>query len=129
MPRGGAHFVKKYGQPTLTIHRADLQAALLAQAQALGISIRWGEGWSTERLEGRAPCSALIGADGLWSAVRPLVPEAQAPRPTGQAAIRGLLHICPNPRSEMGREITVWCGHGAHLVGYPLSRESHTGLC
>lgn len=124
----GAHFVKKYGQPTLTIHRADLQAALLAQAQALGISIRWDEGWSTERLEGRAPGSALIGADGLWSAVRPLVPEAQAPRPTGQAAIRGLLHICPNPRSEMGREITVWCGHGAHLVGYPLSRKESYGF-
>ena len=124
----GAYFEKKYGQPTLTIHRAALQAALLARAQALGISVRWGEGWSVDGLEGHAPGSAIIGADGLWSAVRPLVPEAQVPRPTGQAAIRGLLHICPNPRSEMGKEITVWCGHGAHLVGYPLNRQESYGF-
>jgi salicylate hydroxylase len=56
------------------------------------------------------------------------VPKASRPNATGQIAIRGQLEVCPNPRSELGQEITVWCGSGQHVVGYPIRSGKLYGL-
>jgi salicylate hydroxylase len=124
----GPDFVARFGQPTLTIRRADLQAVLLDRAKALDIPVVWDQHMRADAATHALGTGVWVGADGLWSQLRSAVPQAQSPRATGQAAIRGLLHICPNPRSEMGREITVWCGQGAHLVGYPLGRHESYGF-
>jgi salicylate hydroxylase len=124
----GPDFVARFGQPTLTIRRVDLQAVLLDRAKALSIPIVWNHRMPSGEVAETTGLGAWIGADGIWSELRSTVPSAQAPKPTGQAAIRGLLHICPNPKSEMGKEITVWCGQGAHLVGYPLGRHESYGF-
>ena len=124
----GPDFVARFGQPTLTIRRADLQAVLLDRAKALDIPVVWDQHMRADAATHASATGVWVGADGLWSQLRSAVPQAQSPRATGQAAIRGLLHICPNPRSEMGREITVWCGQGAHLVGYPLGRHESYGF-
>ncbi|MFZ9984006.1 MAG: FAD-dependent monooxygenase [Burkholderiaceae bacterium] len=126
----GPDFVARFGQPTLTIRRVDLQAVLLDRAKSLNTSIVWNHHAMATVAEQHehGNMGAWVGADGVWSELRSAVPNAQPPTPTGQAAIRGLLHVCPNPKSEMGREITVWCGQGAHLVGYPLGRHESYGF-
>jgi len=130
--------VAKYGQPTLTVHRADLQDALLARAVELGVQPQWGQNlesiqagaWGMARLESGETIEAglIVGADGLRGRSRLAVPKASRPNATGQIAIRGQLEVCPNPRSELGQEITVWCGSGQHVVGYPIRSGKLYGL-
>ena len=109
----GAYFEKKYGQPTLTIHRAALQAALLARAQALGISVRWGEGWSVDGLEG---ARATLGHHwGRWAMERGATTRsrgtgAQANRPGRHS---GALAHLPEPTLGDGQGdhglVRSWC--------------------
>jgi salicylate hydroxylase len=64
---------------------------------------------------------ALIGADGIWSAVRHhLLPEMQ-PRFSGLIAWRGTLDTTQLPREFTSRRVQLWMGPNAHLVAYPIS--------
>jgi salicylate hydroxylase len=64
---------------------------------------------------------ALIGADGIWSAVRHhLLPDLQ-PRFSGLIAWRGTLDTTQLPREYTSRRVQLWMGPGAHLVTYPIS--------
>ncbi len=64
---------------------------------------------------------ALIGADGIWSAVRHhLFPEMQ-PRFSGLIAWRGTLDATQLPREYTSRRVQLWMGPNAHLVAYPIS--------
>ena len=72
----------RYGSPYLTLLRADLQKALLARAGELEIPIEYGAPVSSARDNGGGvaveaggislAAAALIGADGIKSAVRSL---------------------------------------------------------
>ena len=122
--------------PYWVIHRADLQAALQAQVNATpDIELRLGcqfedlgahakgmtvvQRSGTARQEERA--MALIGADGIWSAVRHhLFPEIQ-PRFSGLIAWRGTLDATQLPREYTSRRVQLWMGPNAHLVAYPIS--------
>ncbi len=64
---------------------------------------------------------ALIGADGIWSAVRNhLFPDVQ-PRFSGLIAWRGTLDTTQLPREYTSRRVQLWMGPQAHLVAYPIS--------
>ena len=64
---------------------------------------------------------ALVGADGIWSAVRHhLFPEVQ-PRFSGLIAWRGTLDTTQLPREYTSRRVQLWMGPNAHLVAYPIS--------
>jgi len=122
--------------PYWVIHRADLQAALRDQVNdtpdielRLGCQFEdlgtHGKGMTvvqrsgTARQEERAV--ALIGADGIWSAVRHhLFPEIQ-PRFSGLIAWRGTLDATQLPREYTSRRVQLWMGPNAHLVAYPIS--------
>jgi salicylate hydroxylase len=66
---------------------------------------------------------ALIGADGIWSAVRHhLLPDVQ-PRFSGLIAWRGTLDTTQLPREYTSRRVQLWMGPHAHLVAYPISGE------
>ena len=64
---------------------------------------------------------ALIGADGIWSAVRNhLFPEVQ-PQFSGLIAWRGTLDATTLPREYTSPRVQLWMGPDAHLVAYPIS--------
>jgi salicylate hydroxylase len=64
---------------------------------------------------------ALIGADGIWSAVRNhLFPDVQ-PQFSGLIAWRGTLDATALPREYTSPRVQLWMGPNAHLVAYPIS--------
>lgn len=127
----GEAVAQRYGAPYLTVHRADLQAALLKAAQEAGTRLH-GE----SRVEGARPQAAcvavrtthaaeiegdaLVAADGVWSALRALVCPDGPPLPTGHLAYRGLARQQDLPASLRSDEVTVWLAPRMHLVTYPL---------
>ncbi|MFZ9841827.1 MAG: FAD-dependent monooxygenase [Burkholderiaceae bacterium] len=118
-----------YGDAYLTMHRADLAQALLDQAQALNIPIAWGEqllsltqdahSTNVQTTHHQIQAPIVVGADGLWSRVRPSVPLASPPTPVGQEALRAVLMDRKRDPS-IDQEVTVWVGAGRHVVGYPI---------
>ncbi len=120
-----------YGAPYATIHRADLQGLLHRAAQSAGVDIRLGQtvqGWrdTADVLEVRTAegasvqAGALIGADGVWSAVRQqLLGDAPA-RFTGHLAYRALVAQAYLPAHLRSDQVTVWMGPRLHVVHYPV---------
>jgi salicylate hydroxylase len=124
------------GAPYWVVHRADLQRALQAQvndnpdielrlgcqfddvvAHARGLTVVQRSGMA--RQENLA--LALVGADGIWSAVRHhLFPEVQ-PQFSGLIAWRGTLDATALPREYTSARVQLWMGPKAHLVAYPIS--------
>ncbi|MDR6858945.1 FAD-dependent monooxygenase [Variovorax guangxiensis] len=124
---------QKYGAPQLTIHRADLLAALAEmfpadrvalgkrasaiEADAEGVSLAFEDGSS-------ARVGALVGADGIHSAVRRAMFGAESPRFTGIVAYRA---VVPAERvaglPNLGA-FTKWWGPNpqSQIVTFPLNR-------
>jgi salicylate hydroxylase len=120
-----------YGAPYATIHRADLQNLLYAAACAQGVPVCLGQvvqGWhetapgvQVNTADGQSvQANALIGADGVWSAVRQqLLGDAPA-RFTGHLAYRALVAQADLPAHLRSDEVTVWVGPRLHVVHYPV---------
>ncbi|MDM0079924.1 MULTISPECIES: FAD-dependent monooxygenase [Variovorax] len=123
----------KYGAPQLTIHRADLLAALAdmfpaervalgKRAQSItpdaeGVDLRFEDGSS-------ARVGLLIGADGIHSAVRTAMFGAESPRFTGIVAYRA---VVPAERVASVPNLgafTKWWGPNpqSQIVTFPLNR-------
>ena len=127
---------QRAGAPYWVMHRADLQAALQAQVNdSPDIELRLGcqfddvashaKGLTViqRRGDARQPelAVALIGADGIWSAVRHhLFPQVQ-PQFSGLIAWRGTLDATTLPREYTAPRVQLWMGPDAHLVAYPIS--------
>jgi salicylate hydroxylase len=124
---------QKYGAPQLTIHRADLLAALAdafpaervlfsRHAEAIvpdgdGIALRFADG-SAERVD------VLIGADGIHSAVRTAMFGKESPRFTGVVAFRAVIpaeRVAAVPNIQA---FTKWWGPNpqSQIVTFPLNR-------
>lgn len=128
----GAAAQRRYGETYCTVHRADLQAALLQAVQAeplivlkLGTAIQsfmqHTRGVLVTLQDGNAlQADALVGADGLWSTVRAQSLHDGAPRATGHAAFRALLPAAAVPQALRKSEVGVWWGRAVHVVGYPV---------
>jgi salicylate hydroxylase len=120
-----------YGAPYATIHRADLQDLLHRAAQSAGVDLLLGQtvqGWQDSEaglqvntVQGLSlQASALIGADGVWSAVRQqLLGDAPA-RFTGHLAYRAIVTQADLPAHLRSDQITVWMGPRLHVVHYPV---------
>jgi len=121
----------RYGAPYATIHRADLQGLLHRAAQSAGVDILLGQtvqGWQgseaalqVNTVQGLSfQASALVGADGVWSAVRQqLLGDAPA-RFTGHLAYRALVAQADLPAHLRSEQVTVWMGPRLHVVHYPV---------
>jgi salicylate hydroxylase len=125
-----------YGAPYWVIHRADLQAALLDRVRenpdidlrlgtafedvttgSTGVTV--GLRFGPTRIEETA--WALIGADGVWSALRDrLFPNAR-PQFSGLIAWRGTVETARLPAELATPRVKLWMGPDAHLVAYPMS--------
>ena len=121
----------RYGAPYATIHRADLQGLLQRAAQSAGVDMLLGQtvqGWQDSEaalqvntVQGLSfQASALVGADGVWSAVRQqLLGDAPA-RFTGHLAYRALVAQADLPAHLRSEQVTVWMGPRLHVVHYPV---------
>ncbi|MEY4712165.1 MAG: hypothetical protein RIS88_1615, partial [Pseudomonadota bacterium] len=127
----GASFESRYGAPYLTVHRADLHAALLQGLQAQGGSLHPGlrllsartlnDGVRAITAEGATlQADALVGADGLWSVVRGSVVTDDPPQPSDHVAYRALIPAERLPEAWRAAEVTVWLGPHLHAVTYPV---------
>lgn len=131
----GCSAVERYGAPYATIRRADLQQLLLAAVQGEGgVALRTGTTLTThstddargtvtlQTSDGPVEGDALIGADGLWSAVRGQMLRDGPPRPTGHLAYRAMLPQASLPAALRSNDVTVWLGPRLHVVTYPVLR-------
>lgn len=127
----GHWIAKRHGAPYCVAHRADLQQALLARAREEPlISIETGfavasieehagvvEVRSSEGHAARG--AALVAADGLWSAVRPLLGAPSLPYATRIAA-RTVIPADRVPDAFKAAAIFMWLAPRAHVVHYPV---------
>ncbi|TVY13431.1 FAD-dependent monooxygenase OpS4 [Lachnellula arida] len=125
-----------YGEPIWCLHRIDLQNALAARAESLGVGILFDARvidvdceHSAIKLDGgRSERGHLIiAADGLWSTMRSsMIGRPLPPQPTNDLAYRILLTIDDVGDDEKLRDmisrpgIRIWMGPGAHAVAYSL---------
>ncbi|GAB4530563.1 MAG: FAD-dependent monooxygenase [Roseibium sp.] len=131
----GTFLKDRHGFPFWQVHRADLQQTLLAKVRTTpGITVRLGcevldlkaspydhltcvfRDGETEESQ---PCKALVGADGVWSKVRRLVPGHENARFSGQVAYRATLPIDAVPR-RWTTGPGLWLQQRSHLVHYPV---------
>ena len=128
----GADSVARYGFPYCMFHRADLHAVLAgAVAAAQPGAIRLGAKVAGAVQDGtraiailesgeRVAGAALIGADGIHSAVRRALFGADDPRFTGIVAWRGTVPTASLPAQLLAPHSAIWIGPGGHCVHYQL---------
>ena len=124
--------VERYGFPYITIHRGDLHeviARTLIREKPGAIHLsRKCVGLARDEdqvelgFEGSEPviASAVVGADGVHSAVRERMFGAAKPQFCGLIAWRGLVPMDRLPHSLASMIGTQWVGPGGHVVHYPL---------
>jgi len=130
----GAVSVERYGYPYFTVYRPDLLEVLAAGVRAikpdaihLGArcsGFAQGADGVTLHLEaaagGPAQGDALIGADGVHSAIRQGLFGKGRPEFTGLMAWRGIIPMERLPERMRRMVGTNWVGPGGHIVHYPL---------
>ena len=133
----GQRSLDTYGAPYVTVHRADLHRVLLqklmrsghaqlhldseveaVQQAADGIQISGAS--LPASLTEFSQFSAMVGADGLWSATRQFVVPPTTPRVTGLLAYRALLPMQFLPEKLRLQDVNVWLGPRLHAVLYPV---------
>jgi len=132
----GATFEGYFGNPYGVIHRADLHTVLLNACRGMDeIELKAGvevTGYDddgrrvtvTTASGGSHTGAALIGADGLWSKIRPTIIGDGDPIVSGHIAYRAVLPIDEVP-PELDRwmdDVVLWGGPRNHLVHYKLRR-------
>ena len=126
---------RRYGAPYWSIHRGDLQAALVDAANdALDVTLELGvrveefaahvRGVSVLGRRGAQVRDergiALVGADGLWSTIASRLRVQQRPTFRHRSAWRALVPADAVPAEFRQPFVYLWLGHDAHLVHYPV---------
>ncbi len=135
-----APFRERFGNPYAVIHRADLHGVLLAGCEAsphieLCVSSEVvgyeqdGAGVTALLASGaRVDGAMLIGADGLWSAVRRQLLDDDPPRVSGHTTYRSVIPAGDMPEDLRWNAATLWAGPKCHIVHYPLSDWKYFNL-
>ncbi|MFC8830969.1 3-hydroxybenzoate 6-monooxygenase [Streptomyces sp. NPDC057137] len=132
MPLTGA-YRERYGNPYAVVHRTDLYLPLLEACRtAPGVELLTGchvigyENDSTgvtALLAGgaRLPGDALVGADGIRSAVRAQLVGDGEPRVSGHTIYRSVIPMEQVPHELRSNDVSLWAGPKWHFVHYPIS--------
>jgi len=139
----GSFAERRYGAPYWVVHRADLQAELLeavaanpditlrldARAEdfathAKGVTVQVRNAGATVDEHG----IALIGADGLWSAMRKRVGDPRPARFAERTAWRATMPARPLLAEFREPVVSLWLGPDAHLVLYPVSAGTFVNI-
>jgi salicylate hydroxylase len=129
----GDNFRARFTHPYIIIHREDIHRVLIDACAALpNVALEGGAGVAHfeqtadhvrvalengRHVEGEA----LIGADGLRSAVRARLVTEGDPKPIGYVAHRTIVPMHELPGQIPYRdEVVLWGGPGFHIVHYPL---------
>ncbi len=127
-----APFREKFKNPYAVVHRADLHGVLLDACRASELielrvnsrvnAYRQGDGTVTAALASGETVSgrALVGADGLWSAVRRQLVNDDPPRVSGHTTYRSVIPTDQMPEDLRWNAATLWAGPKCHIVHYPL---------
>ncbi len=127
----GPTIASRYGAPYATVHRADLHGVLLDAVHQTDTRLhtdRALQGFNqTPQAVSAQTADALdvegdvlVGADGLWSAVRQQLLGDGAPRRTGHLAYRTLVRQSDLPEAQRSNNVTAWLGPRMHIVQYPV---------
>lgn len=116
----------RWGAPYGVLHRATLQSVLLDAVEAeprcrlqLGARIERPSRATLEELAGER-ADLVVGADGVWSRTRSLVPGAGQAEFSGYIAWRFLVPADKAPEFLPMNRVTAFTGAHAHIVAYPL---------
>ena len=128
--RLGQSIAQRYGAPYLTLHRADLHAALLQTVQQTSTTLHINsavqsfrqspQGVSFHTSTHPQDVDVLIGADGLWSNIRQQVLDDGFPNRYGHLAYRTLIKQSDLPDRLRSQNVTAWLGPKMHAVQYPV---------
>lgn len=130
----GKPFLERFKAPYGVIHRADLhkviyQSCLDAENIDLLTSVsivdfeEYKDGVRAIADDGTSYDGlALIGADGLWSEIRPKIVGDGKPRVSGHVAYRAVLPVEEVPKEVCSDDVVLWAGPKTHLVHYKLRR-------
>ncbi|MEU8384296.1 FAD-dependent monooxygenase [Streptosporangium sp. NPDC048865] len=122
-----------YGTDCYVAHRADLLDMLLGALPADAVRTdrklellqqEPGEAelvfTDSKGVKTTVTADAVIGADGIHSAVRPAIVDEEPPRFSGLCAYRCLVDAERAPELALRRVQTLWLGPGRHFVHYPI---------
>lgn len=130
----GKTVVEQYGYPYLTVYRPDMHQALADRVRALkpdAIHLDAPVAGCDQDAEGaelllrdgrRIRGDALIGADGVRSAIRNALWGRCDPEFSGMVAWRSLIPMGDLPERLQASVGSTWIGPGGHVVCYPLRR-------
>jgi salicylate hydroxylase len=126
---------QRYGAPYWTIHRGDLQAALadaVENTQDIAVKLATrvedfathANGLTVQAHHGKRVVEerglALIGADGVWSALRARIRSRSSATFRHRTAWRALAPADAVPEEFRQPLVHLWLGIDAHLVHYPV---------
>jgi 2-polyprenyl-6-methoxyphenol hydroxylase-like FAD-dependent oxidoreductase len=128
----GERFRARFGNPYAVSHRADVHGALLDACRAnelielrndcrvtgfelenFRVSVELASG---ERIR----AAALVGADGVDSAVRQIIVGDGPPRAAGAVIYRATIPAAQMPKDLQRPYPTFWAGPGWHVIYYPV---------
>ena len=125
--RLGDEVERKFGAPYLYLHRADLHAALESLVPSeivhfgrklVGLEASGREAILAFADGSRVRADAVIGADGVHSAVREILLGPEKPRFTGRVAYRALFPAERLGGASANLVHTKWWGPDRHVVIY-----------
>ncbi|OAG34856.1 hypothetical protein AYO21_10961 [Fonsecaea monophora] len=137
---GTDKMIKEFNGPWFVIHRADYHSVLLDEVSRLGGKLQLNAEVVDVKASAEKPkvvlrtgevidADVVVGADGLWSAIRDIVVgQPSPPEPTGDLAYRGTfsraqLEAFQDPRVDElinSRCTYNWVGPDRHSVFYPV---------
>ena len=132
----GERFLDRFKDPYVVIHRVDLHGVLLDAARAMpNVEILPSTEFASyenradrvliNTADGRQfEAAAVIGADGLGSAVRRQMVGEETPRPIGYVAHRTIVPMDQVSGDVGVDDVILWGGPGFHIVQYPLRNRS-----
>ncbi len=132
MAVGSETYRTRFKNPYAVIFRPDLHNAFIEACEAeplveLSVNQKMtsfedtGDGVTVHTEAGDSfEGAALIGADGLWSAVRETLVGDGKPRVSGHIAYRAVLPTEDFPEHIRQDNVVLWAGPKTHLVHYPL---------